>query len=144
MTHTLRDGMRKLRQHRKGDEPMHPGFAIGAVLAVSVIAGFVFHITGDGTYGLNDIEHGERKARQLFATLEPGTPVEAVTAALGAPDFIDLFTVDDQTWRVLRYRTHRVHADGDTTRDETTALVFRDGRLIGVGPEALSRLPGVN
>jgi hypothetical protein len=33
----------------------------------------------------------------------------------------------------LFYRTQRKHSDGETTRDETTPLVFRDNRLIGWG-----------
>ena len=33
-------------------------------------------------------------------------------------------------------RTHRTHSDGDTTRDETTPLVFEDGKLVGIGERA--------
>jgi len=32
----------------------------------------------------------------------------------------------DDEYRVLYYRTQRLHADGDTTKDETTPLIFKN------------------
>ena len=56
------------------------------------------------------------------------------------PDFTEVFAGADGEYRILRYRTHRTTSDGDTTRDETTALVFLSGRLVGVGGAAVARL----
>lgn len=38
---------------------------------------------------------------------------------------------------ILRYRTHHRHSDGETTRDETTPLVFVDGTLAAWGEASL-------
>ncbi len=42
--------------------------------------------------------------------------------------------------RGWRYRTHHRHADGATTADETTALVFADGLPIGWGESVLASI----
>lgn len=120
---------------------VHPAYGIGGVLLLSVILISALHFSGYEYFDPDDHEQVERRNRTRIAALEPGADTVAVTGQLGAPDFTDMFSVDGQTWRVLRYRTHRTHADGETTRDETTAVVFLDGGLIGVGDEALTRLP---
>jgi hypothetical protein len=48
--------------------------------------------------------------------------------------------MDGATYQVLYYRTHRTHSDGETTKDETTPLVFKDSALIGWGMDALARV----
>lgn len=120
---------------------MHPAYGIGGVLLLSAILVSALHFSGYEYFDPDDHEQVERRNRTLISALEPGADTVAVTGQLGAPDFTDLFSAEGHTWRVLRYRTHRTHADGETTRDETTAVVFRDGLLIGVGDEALARLP---
>lgn len=120
---------------------MHPAYGIGAVLLIGVAAAWGLHVSGYEYLDPDDFERIERRARTQIASLSPGAPLDEVIKPLGAPDFTDMFSVDGQTWRVLRYRTHRVSADGQTTRNETTPLVFRDGQLIGVGDEAIARLP---
>ncbi|PKL94995.1 MAG: hypothetical protein CVV18_07155, partial [Gammaproteobacteria bacterium HGW-Gammaproteobacteria-8] len=57
------------------------------------------------------------------------------------PAFSEAFTIDGVAHRVLFYRTQRVEGDGVTTRDETTPLVFVEGRLAGWGETALVGLP---
>ncbi|WP_279513250.1 DUF3192 domain-containing protein [Idiomarina aquatica] len=37
-------------------------------------------------------------------------------------------------------RTHRTHADGMTTRDECTPIVFIDDKLTGTGELALDKV----
>lgn len=120
---------------------MHPGYFIGLVLLVSLASAWAMHLRGETFFDPDDPKQVELRARTTLAALKPGAPIDEVLGPLGAPDFTQMFTVDGQTWRVLRYRTHRVHADGETTRDETTPVIFRDGLLIGIGDEAIAYLP---
>ncbi len=69
-----------------------------------------------------------------------GTAIDDVRDDLGEPHFAEAFTRDDGEYRVLFYRTHRTHQDGDTTRDETTPVVFRDGAVVGIGDDFYQRL----
>ena len=112
--------------------------AIGIVLGPG-LSGCTFHIADgyDTSSSHESVVHNERKARKYVANAQIGTPVSSVIATLGTPDFTDLLPTSDGDLRVLRYRTHRAHADGETTRDETTPLVFKDERLVGTGELAL-------
>lgn len=71
--------------------------------------------------------------------LEMGVGLAAVEEELGNPDFVDTFMRDGVNYRVLYYRTRKVHGDGRTTRDETTPVVFADGKLVGWGESAVAR-----
>ena len=55
------------------------------------------------------------------------------TDRLGTPADSEAFTRDGEEVRVLFYRTQHRHSDGETSRDETTPLVFRSGELVGWG-----------
>jgi len=113
-----------------------------AALGLLMTSGCVLSIGGDGhdDNHYTSVRAQERNNRDYISTIAMGTPSSAVVTHLGTPDFTDVFTGKDGEYRILRYRTHRAESDGDTSRDETTPLVFLDGRLVGVGEEAVLRL----
>ncbi len=75
--------------------------------------------------------------RQTIAALELGTSRQSILSQLGAADFSEAFSRDQEQYRVLYYRTSHKHSDGDTTKDETTPLIFKNDLLVGWGHEAL-------
>ena len=120
-----------------------------AALSVVVVLGLglqgcVIAIGGEGYTSSSDYRDSEQRNRHYIASLAEGTNLATVEAELGTPNFSDLTTVDGVRYRVMYYRTHRVHADGNTTRDECTPVVFADGLLIGTGDLALARIPSLN
>lgn len=108
------------------------------------LQGCVIAVGGEGYDSSSDYRDDEKRNRQYIASLVEGTALNTVEAELGTPNFSDLVTVDGVRYRVMYYRTHRVHADGNTTRDECTPVVFADGLLIGTGDLALARVPSPN
>ena len=118
-------------------------FSLVALLTVG-LQGCVIAVGGDGYSSSSDYRDSEQRNRQHIASLADGTALATVEAELGTPNFADLVTVDGVRYRVLYFRTHRVHADGNTTRDECTPVVFADGLLIGSGELALARVPTLN
>ena len=80
----------------------------------------------------------EADNRDIISTLSLGSDVEQIREILGSPQYSESFDGKDGQYLVLRYRTQHRHSDGETSLDETTPLVFRDGRLIGWGETALS------
>ena len=113
--------------------------------ATSSLSACVFHIAPDDWDDANthkSVRAEERDARKYIAALELGVAPATVISELGAPEFSDRLTTKDGEVRVLRYRTHRAHADGETTRDETTPLVFLNDKLIGSGELALQQITG--
>ncbi len=117
------------------------GLAI--VMAAVMLGGCVVSVGGNrGSSGESSWKQIERENREAIAGLGDGMYVEEVRRRMGTPDFIESFSRDGHTWEVLFYRTHRVAADGKTTRDETTPLVFQDGFLVGRGESAWYELTG--
>lgn len=86
----------------------------------------------------------EKSNRNAIASFSPGMSMLAVQQQLGTPDFSDLWAIDETHYQVLYYRTQRMHADGMTTRDECTPIVFINGVLKGTGELALQHLPQKN
>ena len=100
---------------------------------------------GDGDWD-NDVTTNNWKAEQNknrgnITKLSLGQGRNEVLAAMGDPAFTEAFKdANDIPYQVLYYRTHREHGDGQTTKDETTALVFEKDLLVGWGNDALQRI----
>ena len=98
------------------------------------------HDEFDRSYSRSDWEDIERQNRQSIAQLKIGEGYDSILTRFGEASFTEAFQMGDATYQVLFYRTHRIHSDGDTTKDETTPLVFKERSLIGWGNEALARV----
>lgn len=110
-----------------------------AVAAVSLSGCVIAVGNHDDDDQSSKYEKIEARNRSQIAQLVLGTPIGEVQALMGPPDFTDAFTSKAGEYRVLRYRTQRVHSDGDTTPDETTPLVFLDRKLSGIGEAAYAK-----
>jgi hypothetical protein len=64
---------------------------------------------------------------------------QQVLERLGSPDITAAVRKDNNLYQVLYYRTHRMNADGITTADECTALLFKNRRLIAMGETAVTQ-----
>ncbi len=111
---------------------------IAAIATMLTASGCILHVGGDDRRGdqRSSVEKRESANRATISRLTLGSDLDSVRTQLDEPDFIEAFPAGDAEIRILRYRTHRVHGDGDTTPDETTPLVFRDGTLVGIGEAA--------
>lgn len=76
--------------------------------------------------------------RKQISDLELNTPRLDIIQKLGVPNFSEAFVKEADEYRVLFYRTQHIHSDGDTTKDETTPLVFKNDMLIGWGQDMLT------
>ncbi|MDV6315388.1 DUF3192 domain-containing protein [Idiomarina sp. HP20-50] len=86
-------------------------------------------------------QQAEQRNRAAIAALPPSLSVNEALSRLGTPAFSDSWKNEQHNYQVLYYRTQRKHADGMTTRDECTAVVFIDNTLAGTGEMALDRIP---
>ncbi|RUO69796.1 DUF3192 domain-containing protein [Pseudidiomarina sediminum] len=121
--------------------------AASALIVTSALTlqGCIVVADGHGDdYKASDFRELEEKNRRMIAGLDDGATMIYVREVMGTPEFADRVSVDNVRYDVLYYRTQRVDADGNTTRDECTPLVFEDGALRGTGHLALSRIPQLN
>jgi hypothetical protein len=71
--------------------------------------------------------------RKKIAKIQLNTTYSNVKHKLGLADFNEQYQLDGKEIKVLFYRTHRVHKDDLTTKDECTYLHFVDGVLLETG-----------
>lgn len=114
---------------------------IAAVLTAG-LSGCVVHVgeNGDGDSDYRKTVKVQQFNQDFISKLQLGTEQATVRNQLGTPDFSEAFNKQGQAYDVLFYRTHRVHGDGMTTKDECTALIFRQGELVGWGEKAYQNL----
>ncbi len=109
-------------------------FLTFTVLAtVATLPGCIIVNDDNGWY--NGWERDQENNREAIAELNIGMDREDVLDRLSAPEFSEAYSRDGEEYRVLFFRTQHRHSDGETTRDETTPLVFRNDTLIGWGDE---------
>jgi hypothetical protein len=82
---------------------------------------------------MGDSEDRGYKNRKNIATVQLGASFTDIQEKLGVADFSQVYAHNEQTVRVLFYRTQRKHKDGLTTKDECTYLEFIDGELSQTG-----------
>jgi len=119
-----------------------------SLIAVIVSTSLVFGLSGcviaiDGDKHDSDFSNSHDRAgqnREHIATLIPQMSLSDVTNKLGIADFNESYQKDGASINVLFYRTHRVHKDDLTTKDECTPLIFKQGALVSWGDQALQQL----
>lgn len=118
---------------------------VKSLVRLSAIALLSLSVAGciivDGEHVSHDSwSDNQRENREAISQLQINMPSNDVIRQLGPPDASEAFTLQGEEIRVLFYRTQRKHADGETTRDETTPLVFRDDLLSGWGDAVYAQL----
>jgi len=71
--------------------------------------------------------------RRIISQVQLGSSFVDMHEKLGVADFSETYTQNEQTIRVLYYRSQRKHKDGLTTKDECTYLEFVNGELTQTG-----------
>ena len=111
------------------------------VALLTTLATGCVYVNGD-KINTDDWKDTQVTNREAISQLDMGLSTQAVKDQLGAPADSEAFMDDGEEVRVLFYRTNHKHSDGETTRDETTPLVFRNDQLVGLGDSGL-RIPAL-
>ena len=78
------------------------------------------------------------KTVKKITKLKLGSTREEVLALLGSPDITEAKRQGATAIQVMFFRTQHVRADGLTTQDECTPLLFENDKLIAWGEGAYS------
>jgi hypothetical protein len=111
-----------------------------SLLALIVVAPLTFGLTGcviavggeDGHSITGDFEDREYENRKKIARIQLNSAFSDVSREMGVADFNETYLDDGKTVNVVYYRTHRLHKDGLTTKDECTKLVFMNNVLTSI------------
>lgn len=82
----------------------------------------------------------QNQNKHLISQLTLNSDRLSVLRKMGTPEISEAFVVNGEEYKVLYYRTQHRISDGDTTKDETTPLVFKNEKLIGWGELALDTI----
>ena len=113
---------------------------LSAVVFLSVFLSGCIVIGNGGDWDDDDWRRLQNENRETISELAIGSKRQQVLDRLGAPSFSEAFTKADDEYRVLFYRTQRRKGDGETSKDETTPLVFKNDELVGWGFELLDKV----
>jgi hypothetical protein len=105
---------------------------LGLVALLSIAATGCVYVNGENV-GIDDWKKEQRVNREEISNLEIGMTRGAVVNRLGTPSDSEAFSHEGEEVRVLFYRTRHKNSDGETSRDETTPLVFKNDLLLGWG-----------
>jgi outer membrane protein assembly factor BamE (lipoprotein component of BamABCDE complex) len=85
-----------------------------------------------------DMDWKDREAynKVQISKLELGLQKKQIIELLGSPDITEAKRNDNKVLQVMFYRTQHRQADGITTEDECTALLFENNELIAWGDSA--------
>ncbi|WP_026375703.1 DUF3192 domain-containing protein [Aestuariibacter salexigens] len=106
------------------------GFIVYIGLAISVMS--LFPDSPDNM----DWEDREAYNKVKIGTLELGASRDSVMQLLSAPDITEAKISSGDKLQVMFYRTQHKTADGITTMDECTPLLFKNDVLIAWGDDA--------
>ena len=108
------------------------GIGVG-LYAVFVMAVIMFY---PDTPKDMDWKDREEYNKIQISKLELGLQKKQILELLGSPDITEAKREDNNELQVMFYRTQHKKADGITTEDECTALLFENNELIAWGDSA--------
>ncbi len=118
-------------------------FVFAGLASLFILQGCVISVNDDdverGNHYYSEVKR-EKKNRQYIGDLSAGENIHAIKNALGTPDFNEMLVKSDAEYKILYYRTQHVESDGKTTKDECTALIFKNAELVGFGDKAVEQL----
>ena len=113
-----------------------------SIIALLIVAPLTLSLTGcviavgggdEGHSMSTSFGDREYENRKKIDKIQLNASYSDVKQKLGLGDFNEKYQIDGKEIQVLFYRTHRVHKDDLTTKDECTYLHFVNGDLLETG-----------
>jgi outer membrane protein assembly factor BamE (lipoprotein component of BamABCDE complex) len=108
------------------------------IIGVGLYAVFVMAVITLYPDTPHDMDWEDRQAynKVKISQLELGQQKKQILELLGSPDITEAKRNNNKELQVMFYRTQHKQADGITTEDECTALLFENNELIAWGDSA--------
>lgn len=111
------------------------GLAVYAAFGIGVI---MYYPDKPETMGWEDRQDFNKVQIEKISEskLEKGYSHKEILTMLGGPDISEAKMSGDDKIQVMYYRTHHKRADGITSQDECTPLLFKNDKLVALGEKA--------
>ncbi|WP_299803506.1 DUF3192 domain-containing protein [uncultured Shewanella sp.] len=73
--------------------------------------------------------------KAMMSEVAIGQNIAEIKSLFGKADFTEAKISNEQNLEVLFYRTHHETSDGETSKEECTPLLFKQGKLIAWGED---------
>ncbi|MEE4245294.1 MAG: DUF3192 domain-containing protein [Kangiellaceae bacterium] len=111
-----------------------------AASITTLLSGCVITVHDDQWSSDSSWQKRQKRNAEMISNLSLGQSITTIKDELGGADDSEGFESDGKQYIVLFYRTRHERSDSKTTRDETTPLIFVDGKLIGWGQSAYENI----
>ncbi|WOT04267.1 DUF3192 domain-containing protein [Shewanella youngdeokensis] len=108
---------------------------IGSIFVAYIAFVAVVMLSYQPTPDEMDWEDRQVYNKEKIAEITLGQTIEEIKMLFGNADFSEAKIVNQQNLQVLFYRTHHKKSDGETTKEECTPLLFKQGLLIAWGQD---------
>ena len=105
---------------------------ISISLLVLALQGCVISVQDDDHHTPSEISTIEKQNKINLASININDTFTQVKTIMGVADFSEARKENNDIIKTLYYRTHRVHKDGLTTKDECTQLTFINDVLVSM------------
>ncbi|MGS0690320.1 DUF3192 domain-containing protein [Shewanella sp. 0m-8] len=114
------------------------------VIVISIFVAYVafvavIMVSYDPSPDEMDWEDRQAYNKALMNEVIIGQTIEEIKTLFGKADFTEAKISDEQSLQVLFYRTHHKTSDGETSKEECTPLLFKQGKLIAWGEDTYNQ-----
>ena len=110
------------------------------VVVISIFIAYVAFVavimlTYEPTPDEMDWEDRQAYNKAMMNEVTIGQHITDIKSLFGKADFTEAKMSNEQSLQVLFYRTHHKTSDGETSKEECTPLLFKQGKLIAWGED---------
>ncbi|MCL1051280.1 DUF3192 domain-containing protein [Shewanella abyssi] len=108
---------------------------VGSIFVAYIAFVAIIMLSYEPTPDEMDWEDRQAYNRAKLTEITIGQSIGEVKTMFGKADFSEAKISNEQNLQILFYRTQHKESDGETTKEECTPLLFKQGKLVAWGED---------
>ncbi|QQX81545.1 DUF3192 domain-containing protein [Shewanella sp. KX20019] len=108
---------------------------VGSIFVAYIAFVAIIMVSYEPTPDEMDWEDRQAYNRAKMTEISIGQSIGEVKMMFGKADFSEAKISNEQDLQILFYRTQHKESDGETTKEECTPLLFKQGKLVAWGED---------
>jgi len=108
---------------------------VGSIFVAYIAFVAIIMLSYEPTPDEMDWEDRQAYNRAKLTEITIGQSIGEVKMMFGKADFSEAKISNEQNLQILFYRTQHIESDGETTKEECTPLLFKQGKLVAWGED---------